>query len=532
MRNALSAGRLDEAVALADVAVCEAPGQSMVVRLVAETMERSGRGREGARLLARAIERTPDDAMLLVGLGGRLIALGRSGDAIRMFEAAIRADPTSAEAHYALAKTLANDSDFEGARVSFQRALEILPAYADARGAFASLLARSGDADEARGHAERALADAPGQVDAALALSLVDLRARRFAEAEMRARDLMRSPGIDTHSRALATGLLADALDGQDRTAAAYLSYVAANELFRQQVSADYPAASRAYQDNLDRLTKTFAHADPADWSGAPVSPSEAVAQTHVFLVGFPRSGTTLLETVLAAHPKVVTLEEQPTLDAAEAAYLAAPGGVEQLARLDAEAAERFRADYWRRVRASGVEPAGKTFIDKLPLNTPKLPAIAKLFPRAKILFARRDPRDVVLSCFRRSFLPNIATYSMLSPKGSAELYAAVMRLADVYRRVLPLALREVRYETLVENFEEEARGVVAFLDLEWDEAVLDFAARAQGRLINTPSAAQVRRGVYRDGAGQWRRYRDQIASVLPILEPWIAPHGYDQGEQ
>ena len=532
MRAALAAGHLDQAAALADVAVCEAPGQSMMVRLVAESLERAGRGREGARLLTRAIERAPDDSMLLIGLGGRLIQLGRSDEAIRVFEAAIRVDPASAEAHFALGKTLANASDFEGARTNFERAIEFAPAYADARAALAALLARSGDADEARRQAERALADAPNHVEATIALAAVDVRTRAFAQAETRLRAVLRAPQLDGFARAMATHLLGDALDGQDRAAGACLSYVAANELFRQQASPDYPAAARAYLENLGRLAVAFARAEPADWRGAPSSPSETAAAVHVFLVGFPRSGTTLLENVLAAHPRVVTLEERPTLEAAETEFLETQDGLERLAQIDAATAEHFRADYWRRVREDGVELECKVFIDKLPLNTTKLPVVAKLFPAARILFARRDPRDVVLSCFRRSFLPNVATYSMLSLKGAADLYAAVMRLADLYRTVLPLAVREVRYETFVEDFEAEARAICGFLGLEWDDALLAFAERAASRLINTPSAAQVKRGVYRDGAGQWLRYREQLAPVAAILAPWIEPFGYTNGRE
>ena len=528
MRTALTAGRLDEALALAESAVCEAPGQSMIVRLVAEALERAGRGREGAALLTRAIERSPDDPMLLIGLGGRLIQLGRSDEAIGLFEAAICADPASAEGHFALAKTLANASDFAGARVNFEQALEIAPAYADARAGLAALLARSGDAQEARRQAERALADAPGHADATIALASVEVRERAYAEAEARLRAVLRSPGLDAFARAMATHLLADALDGQDRAAAAYLSYAAANELFRQQASPHYPEAARAYIDNLDRLAGVFAAADPADWRGAPSTPSEKAAATHVFLVGFPRSGTTLLENVLAAHPVVVALEEGPTLNAAEAAFLEMPDGAERLAAIDAETAERFRVDYWRCVRDEGVRVEGKTFIDKLPLNTPRLPAVAKLFPQAKILFARRDPRDVTLSCFRRSFLPNIATYSMKTLKGGRGSlrrgHAPGGNLSHDAAAGCPRgALRDLG---------RGLRGGGAFALRLSRSGVGRSGARLRGtdgraRLINTPSAAQVRRGIYRGGEGQWRRYRDQMAPVLPILAPWIEPFGY-----
>jgi tetratricopeptide (TPR) repeat protein len=529
IRGALAAGDLDVAASLADKAVSTAPGHSVLIRLVAETLERSGRIREAAMLLARAVERMPGDPMLLIGLGGRLLQLGRSDEAMHMFEAAASADPRSAEAWFAMGKTKANDSDFDAARAHFEKALEIAPGYAEARATLANLLARAGDAEGGRAQAERALKDAPNNTLALTALAVIDVNERNFTQAEGRLRGLLREPQLDASERALATSLLGDALDGQDKTTAAYLTYASANEMHRKQCAPGYAEAARGYIDNLDRLAAAFDGADPAPWRSAPpVAPEDGGSvKAQVFLVGFPRSGTTLLEQVLAAHPDVVTLEEKPTLDAAEAEFLEDAAGLQRLKTVDAATAGKFRRAYWDAVRAAGVAPEGKVLIDKLPLNTPKLPLIVKLFPDAKILFARRDPRDVVLSCFRRTFLPNIATYSMLSLAGAAELYAAVMRLADVYREALPLDLIEVRYETFVENFEDEARAACAFLGLAWDDRVSDFAARRGERLVNTPSAAQVRRGIYRGGEGQWRRYRDQLAPVMPVLAPWIGPKGY-----
>ena len=136
----------------------------------------------------------------------------------------------------------------------------------------------------------------------------------------------------------------------------------------------------------------------------------------HVFLLGFPRSGTTLLEQVLASHPRVEALEERETLTDAMRAFLRharrppSPGGRPTSAEL-----EPLRAAYWARVRAEGAQVAGKVFVDKHPLNTLKLPLIAKLFPEAKILFAQRDPRDVVLSCYRRRFAMSGSAYQLLT---------------------------------------------------------------------------------------------------------------------
>src|SRR5690349_17488151 len=127
-----------------------------------------------------------------------------------------------------------------------------------------------------------------------------------------------------------------------------------------------------------------------------------------------------------------------------------------------------------------------------MPLSSGLLPVVAKLFPDARVLFARRDPRDVVLSCFRRRFGMNASMYELPTLEGAASYYDAVMRLSEVYRGILPLPQHLVRYESLVEDFEGTARAACAFLGLEWSKEMLDFAAKARSRGISTPSAAQV----------------------------------------
>jgi hypothetical protein len=247
-----------------------------------------------------------------------------------------------------------------------------------------------------------------------------------------------------------------------------------------------------------------------------------------VFLVGFPRSGTTLLENVLATHPDVVALEEKETLGQAALNYLMSDRGLEQLERIDAGEAENQRDSYWSAVRSFGVEPKGRLFIDKMPLATILLPIISKLFPTARIFFAVRDPRDVVLSCFRRRFGMNAAMAQFLSVEGAATYYDAVMRLAELYRELLPIQQHVVRYESLVEDFEGTARAACDFIRLDWRPGMADFATTVRTRGVSTPSAAQLARGLNQEGRGAWRRYREQLNPVLPTLEPWVERFGYD----
>ena len=247
----------------------------------------------------------------------------------------------------------------------------------------------------------------------------------------------------------------------------------------------------------------------------------------HAFLVGFPRSGTTLLENILASHPDICALDERDTLGEAAREFLVDDAGLARLAAASPDELERHRKLYWDRVREFGAEVTGKVYIDKYPLSSIKLPLVARLFPEARILFAVRDPRDVLLSCFRRSFSLNSSMFELLDLQRGARLYSGVMDLCAIYRRTLGLAWHQLRYESLVEDFDGEMRKVCDFLGVEWDEQMRNFAELSRARTIKTPSSVQVLRGLYREGAGQWRRYEAQLAPALPILQPWIARYGY-----
>jgi hypothetical protein len=191
------------------------------------------------------------------------------------------------------------------------------------------------------------------------------------------------------------------------------------------------------------------------------------------------------------------------------------------------ERIEALRKAYWRRVRGFGADVSGKLFVDMNPLGGTKLPIIARLFPDARILVMRRDPRDVVLSCFRINFTPSPAAWAFSDVVDAARHYASLMSLTELCRERLPLAFHEVRYDLLVTDFEATVRDMAAFIGLEWTDAFHRFDRTAQVRGVQTASATQVRRGLF-DGRGQWHRYAQQLEPALPILQPWVDRFHFD----
>lgn len=331
-------------------------------------------------------------------------------------------------------------------------------------------------------------------------------------------------PRLGTAQRADLQLLLSEALHEAGRFVEAFEA-AARGKGLQRGLYAEAAAAREPIADRYRRLNTWFETRPPA----RPATDHDRVspARAHVFLVGFPRSGTTLLEQALAGHPEVAALEEAPTLAEAHDRFLASDTGLRALATLSAADADYWRRRYWSEVAAQGVVADGRLFLDKAPAATDDLPLIARLFPAAKVLFAVRDPRDVVLSCLRRNFRMNALTYAFTDLTAAAEAYAAGMALSETYRRVLPLDLLEVRHEALVEDPEGGLRDVCRFLGLDFRPAMLDVGATARARVIRTPSAAQVRAGLNRRGVGQWRAYAEALAPVAPTLAPWIDRFGY-----
>ncbi len=532
--GALRTQGFNAAAQLAVGALADGVEHPAVLNLAAAAWHDEGRFEEAVQLLKRARSLAPKDPHILNMLGICLQALGDAEGSLAAYGAAIRADPFLAAAHFNRGTLLQDLTDINAARAAYERAAELDRNYAEPLASLALLDARAGDSASAQANGQRALALSPSNVLARIALATADLQQGDINAAAVRLADLRNDPALTAVNRSIVLGLIGDLLDAGGHPPEAFDAYQASNSELKKLNAGRFEApGQKTALEQVRRLTAWFEAADPEPWREAPpVRPRAADPKAHVFLVGFPRSGTTLLETVLAAHPEVVSLEEKDCLERVAGGYVESDQGLERLARISQGEAARQREAYWSRVREFGVEPRGRVFIDKFPLASVLLPVVAKLFPNARILFARRDPRDVVLSCFRRRFGMNASMYQLLTLEGAAAYYDTVMRLSELYRRLLPLPLHLVRYESLVEDFEETARAACAFLGLEWDSGLFDFAARARARGISTPSAAQVARGLNREGQGAWRRYRDQMEQVLPLLEPWVRQFGYEPSSQ
>lgn len=483
---------------------------------------------QGLAVERKAAPGIADTGEVLRRYGGQLARRGLLTEARAALEVALVIDPDIGSTRSDAGTAAFIQGDLATARTHHEAARTLDPQSPAPIAALAAIAARQGRAHDARTLGLEALALAPGLVTAELAIARADLALAQAPACIARLTAVLARTDLVAQNRVAALDLRADAHDAAGDAAVAFADYAARNALIERanaaRIATEVPERRVA---QAERLNRWFAAADAAPWRARADADSLRPVAGHCFLLSFPRSGTTLLEKALAGHPDIVTMEEVDHLAAVGGKWLANDTALHHLTALPAADAAATRAMYWARTRATlGDAIDGRILVDKLPLHTVALPVIARLFPDATILFAVRDPRDVVLSCFRRRFAVNAAMFEFLTLAGAARYYSAVMALADRYRALLPLTFVDVRHETLVNNFDGELTTVLAAMGAGWDPAVRAFASRIGDR-FRTPSDVQLTRGLSDAGIGQWRRYADQLEPVASVVAPWVQRFGY-----
>ena len=517
------------AVRLARGALDDGLAHPLFLNLRAFWHEGSGRAHEALADLEHAHRLAPEDVPVLNALGLALARLQRHVDATKAFETATALQPDFVPAHFNHGWACEMWGELDRAQRSYEKAVALngsAPGAAEPLARLAVLAGRRGDWDETRSLAARTLELSPAHPIAHLMRTRADIQDGKFEAADQSLRQILAWPKLSTHDRYEAMGALGDLRHRQERYADAFAAYQTGNAEYGRTVASRYQGSASAL-DAVRWMHRYYENIPPADALPHRSASASGEASCHVFLVGFIRSGTTLLEQVLASHPDVTTMEEKEALEDSGMKFLGDARGLDLLRGLSDRERDTYLQAYWRRVRELGFEPGGKIFVDKQPFNTVKLPLIAELFPQAKIIFAIRDPRDVLLSCMRRRFSVTALTYELLEQDSAARFYAAYMTLAERLMQVLPLAFHCIRHEDLVDDFEGEVGKVCDFLGIAWTDAMRDFAERRKVRAISSPSAAQIAKGLNREGIGQWRKYREQMAPILPVLQPWVDRFGY-----
>jgi Flp pilus assembly protein TadD len=361
------------------------------------------------------------------------------------------------------------------------------------------------------------------RIDAWRAHAVMAMRDGRFADAAAFQQRVL-DTATDNEARASAAFGLAAANDRLSHYGVAWAALEVAHAAQMNIVREAAPQLATPVGQPLSMAARTVAAGAYATWK-----PLAAPARSPVFVIGFPRSGTTLLEQMLDAHPDFRSMDERgfvyQLIERMEHAGQRYPA---DLASLTQSEAGQLRAVYWRLVKHTLPDLGQHLLVDKNPLNMLCLPMILRLFPEARIILCIRHPCDVLLSCYMQSFrsptfMAMCATLPRLA-RGYADAFTQCCRHIEVFKP----RLLEWRYETLVDDFEGAVARLGRFLDVADASPFAGFAAHARDKsFIATPSYAQVTQPVNTKAVGRWVNYRERFEPVLPILRPWLERFGY-----
>jgi len=367
-----------------------------------------------------------------------------------------------------------------------------------------------GDRSAATDAYMKALLARPGwAVALAGILQLQQAKAERHLEAQ--AARLLDDGQLPDHEAAVLNYALGKVHDARGEYADAMHHWHEANRLRRRVAGEPNPASLQQRVESLVSHTVTW----PGD---VPVLRPASDEPQLVFIVGMPRSGTTLTERILGSHSLAHgagELAEMPLLARSLWPELQghAPGIWDT--PLTRESLEAARTAYLRAIRR-GIDPGKRVLIDKAPLNFFNLWLVAALFPNAKVIWCRRDPLDVGVSIYSENFAVDERLCTSLD--GIGHYINAQERLMAHWIQTLPLELHTVRYEDLVNEPEAQARALVEFVGLDWEAACLEFYKREDG--VQTPSRWQVRQPIHTRSMGRWRHYESQLFPLIDTLIP------------
>jgi tetratricopeptide (TPR) repeat protein len=405
------------------------------------------------------------------------------------------------------------------ARACFQRAVEADPSSTHARLSWAAWLERERRLDEAREQTEACLALHPGESASLYYRAFLLHRQGRNTEAETALRDLLKSDSRDPDVRRSCLHLLGVVLDGLGKYGEAmdWLLQAKAAARRQQNVAAleqSYDKAARQRRDLLAQLTPAMMR----QWRQEP--PASPLRQTLALLGGHPRSGTTLLEQILGAHPSVRAFDESEAFVTEVGDKLAPPPPAVPLtaAALNGLPGRRradLRGRYFKSLFREGEgEESAAALLDKNPSTTGSLHLWLRVFPESKVIIALRDPRDVALSCFFQNLALTPMNVNFLSLERAVKHYSDMMDVWLALRQLGGFDWMETRYEDIVADVEKEGRRVTGFLGLDWRESQARADEAARNKLIFSPTYGEVAKPVHNRAIGRWKHY-------AASLEPW-----------
>jgi tetratricopeptide (TPR) repeat protein len=493
-------GKVDEAIAAYREAIRISPLFERAHANLGHALRKQGRLQESIAAYHQAIRIKPNHAEVHFNLGLALSDQSRFQEAIAAYQNAIRIKGNYAEAHCNIGLVLLKLGVLDEAVVAVRKAIASKPDLAEAHNLLGVALMQLGQLSEAKESFEQAVRHAP--TDAAYRLAASEVTRfvpgdPRLAELEQFARDNASRPDTKQIELHFALG---KAYDDVGQHADAFRHWLEGNALKRQQIA--YDEATTLEELNQVRSVYTPEFIQASQNAGHPSS-------VPVFIIGMPRSGTTLIEQILASHPEVFGAGELMYFRHVVEGTLAMPGGSATAGKDMRSLGARYLAAVER------LAPSARRITDKLPRNFIFVGLIHRALPNATIIHVTRDPVDTCLSCFSKFFTEEQDFTYDLAELG--RYYRGYQNLMEHWYRVLPSGrILDVRYEDVVADLEGQARRIIAHCGLDWDPRCLAF--HKTERPVRTASAMQVRQPIYNSAIGHWHVYAEFLGPLLEEL--------------
>jgi tetratricopeptide (TPR) repeat protein len=504
-------GRLGEAKAACLESIRLNPGMAQAYARLGDVLRQQGCLRDALAWLEQAIDLEPANAGYWQSLAELHELLMNFADAVGCWERVLSLRGDNAAAHLALGWALQEESRLQEAREHYLAAQRLRPQWVAPVVNLGGVHEELGELAEAEAAFRRAL-----QLQPSYALPhsrLANLLRAKLPESDLAALEKrLADLESDSAARAHLSFSLAHVLDARGDYSRAAACLREANQInIQESARRNIPYAAEDHERFVDGMLAVF---QPEFF--ARVAEAGLTTKRPVFVVGLPRSGTTLIEQVLASHPQVHGAGElrlvRKTFEALPSEVNAAAHPLECVSRLETAAVRRMAARHLDRLAALDAGNSAR-IVDKMPDNYMYLGLLTVLFPRATIIHCRRDARDVALSCWMADFR---SIFWASNVEHLASRIRQYRRLMDAWQRVLPAPIHHIDYEDAIDDLEGTARRLIAACDLPWDPACLEY--HQLRRPVRTASVVQVRQPIYRTSVGRWKHYEHELADLFGRL--------------
>ena len=516
--------RIDDALENFRKAILLKPDFAETYFNLANTLQRAEQYPEAVVVYKQAIDLNPKHAVAFNNLGLALSKLGSLKEAETQYENALKLMPNYYEGHLNIGNLHYGLQRFEEAEEDYQKAIAIQPNYADAYLNLCEVYEKTNRLPDVLSVVKKARDKVSSKKDELLLFEAFGLfRQDRFQFVE----EIISKINSDKLSKNRKTTFLklkADWLHHQEKFDGAFEAYEHMNNNVKNSAEYQMCSPDQYYDAQREKIceigslqeTLKFRNIIQAKWF------------QPVFLIGFPRSGTTLLDTILRSHSGIDVVEEQP-LVSKMMAKLGEAKSIADIEAIDVKSAKFLSDIYLHELEKSINICENILVVDKLPLNILSIPIINKVFPDAKFILALRHPLDCVLSCWMQNFKLNAAMANMVDLDRTVDFYCTSMEMLKLCEKRYSIDIHPIRYEDLVSDFTETIANLMNFLELSWEDQLKSYQKTALSRAkINTPSYSQVVKPIYETAAYRWKRYEDHLQLQKLKLAHWITEFGYN----